>query len=123
MPGRLDRATLGRRGEEEVAALLERRGFVILGRNVRAGRLELDVVARKERLVVVVEVRARTARSAAVVHPAETLDAAKLARVRRGAMQWIAAQSIRGVDVRVDAAAVVFDGDDPHIDYYENVLV
>lgn len=117
----LHRSELARHGEALVASLLEERGFTIYGRNVRAGRLELDVIARRGSLVVVCEVRSRS--SAARVHPAETIDRKKLERVRRATAIWLRKQKLGKVTARIDAAAVVFDGPsgEPRVDYYENV--
>ena len=115
------RAELARRGEALVAALLEERGFEICGRNVRVGRLELDVVARRGALLVVCEVRSRS--SARPVFPAETIRGKKLARVRRATAIWLRQQKLGRVHARIDAAAVLFDGPnrEPRIEYYENV--
>jgi len=49
----------GREAENAVALDLAERGLVILDTNVRLGHLELDIVAREEDTVVVVEVRTR----------------------------------------------------------------
>lgn len=49
----------GREAEDAAVERLRANGFEILWRNLRIGALELDVVARKGDLVVVVEVRAR----------------------------------------------------------------
>ena len=83
--------------------------------------MELDIVARRGRLVVVCEVRAR--QSAGVVHPAETIVGRKLERVRRATAKWLREARLGKVRVRIDAAAVIFDGPEgePRIDYYENV--
>ena len=115
------RCDLARRGEELVASLLEERGFQICGRNVRVGRLELDVIARRGSLVVVCEVRSRS--SARPVFPAETIGGKKLARVRRATAMWLRKHKLGRVHARIDAAAVVFDGPggDPRVEYYENV--
>ncbi|MGB5267012.1 MAG: YraN family protein [Polyangiales bacterium] len=115
------RAELARRGEAVVASLLEGRGFEICGRNVRVGRLELDVIARRGALVVVCEVRSRS--SARPVFPAETIRGKKIARVRRATAIWLRQQKLGRVQARIDAAAVVFDGPggEPRIEYYENV--
>ena len=101
--------------------MLEKRGFTICGRNVRVGRFELDIVARRGSLLVVCEVRSR--RRATPVFPAETIDAKKLGRVRRATAIWLRAQKLSRVRTRIDAAAVVFDGPrgEPRIEYYENV--
>ena len=49
----------GREAEEAAAEKLRANGFRILWQNLRIGALELDLVAKKGDLVVVVEVRAR----------------------------------------------------------------
>lgn len=103
-----------------MAGELERRGFTLVGRNVRVGRLEIDVIARRGSLIVVCEVRAR--RSDRFMAPAESLDRRKLERVRRAAALWLANSKLRGVDVRLDVAAVVFDGPTPRLEYYEDAF-
>src|SRR5215217_6186020 len=55
----LSRLGSGRAAERAVARYLAERGFQILAVNLRLQYLELDVVARLEDLVVVVEVRTR----------------------------------------------------------------
>ena len=62
---------LGRHGEDQVACYLRERGFVILERNWRTGRLELDFVCMDGGVVVVVEVKTR---SASEERPEELLD-------------------------------------------------
>ena len=104
------RSELARRGETLVASLLEEWGFTICARNVRVGRLELDVVARRGSLLVVCEVRSRT--NARPVFPAETIGRKKLERVRRATAIWLREQKLGPVHARIDAAAVVFDGPD-----------
>lgn len=55
----MDRFAKGRGAEDIAARYLEREGFRILWRNVRIGALEVDLVAKQEDLVVIVEVRSR----------------------------------------------------------------
>lgn len=57
----VDRRARGKRAELAAVAHLEALGFAIEGTNVRVGALEIDVLARKEDLVVVGEVRTRGA--------------------------------------------------------------
>jgi len=49
----------GRDAERVAADYLREHGFTILWQNVRIGALEVDLVAKKDELVVIVEVRAR----------------------------------------------------------------
>ena len=59
----MDRHQFGRDAEALAAERLLANGFEILWRNLRIGAFEIDLVAKKGDLVVVVEVRAREARS------------------------------------------------------------
>ena len=76
---------------------------------MRVGRLELC------------EVRSRT--KGDPVHPAWTINRKKLERVRRATAMWLREQKLGRVRVRIDAAAVTFDGPygEPRVEYYENV--
>lgn len=82
------RGRLGRAGEEAAARFLAARGYQIVARNVRADRVELDLIARREALLVFVEVKSRLA----VGHgeAALAVDAKKQARLRHGARAWLA---------------------------------
>lgn len=51
---------LGRRGELLAVRMLEARGWRILATNYRAGRREVDVVARRGNLLAFVEVKTRS---------------------------------------------------------------
>jgi putative endonuclease len=114
------RADLGRAAEQLVAERLASEGFRVLGRNVRLGRLELDVIAQREDLLVFCEVRARM--HDRFVAPAATVDARKIARCRQAAAMWLRANRPGRVDVRFDVAAVVFDVPGARIEYYEGAF-
>src|SRR5262245_13969465 len=58
----------GRRAEEHAAILLRLQGFEILGRNVRTGSGEIDIVARDGAVLVIVEVRYRATHVLAAWH-------------------------------------------------------
>jgi putative endonuclease len=103
------RGRLGREGEARAAALLTGAGYAILARNVRAGGVELDLVAARGALAVFVEVKTRRARSCGT--PAEAVDARKRARLVRGAAAWLAAQPRRYARVRFDLVTCELDGD------------
>jgi len=74
----------GDTAEDEVAGRLEQAGWMILGRNVRIGRSELDIVAvdaGPPSMLVVVEVRWRNRRDFGLAE--ESLDHRKRAALRR----------------------------------------
>ena len=77
---------LGDAAEERVAEHLQACGWAVLGRNVRMGRYELDLVGLDPgppAALVVVEVRWRAGREFGL--PEETVDHRKRTRVRAGA--------------------------------------
>ena len=102
---------------------LEDRGWRIVATNVRAGRSELDIVARRGRTLVVCEVRSRS--SDRFGAPAESITAEKKQYLRRGAMRWLRTRTdLVGARLRFDVAGVVFDGPGgaPRLDYYEGAF-
>ncbi len=118
-----DRARAGRRAESAVADYLFACGFAILERNVRVGALELDIVARKGPLVVVVEVRTRGPRS--YERAFESIDAAKRERIVRAVERlWRKRLSgMAGVErVRIDAAAVVEERGKTKVEYVAGAI-
>ena len=98
------RRTLGAQGEALAAAHLARQGYRIVGRNVRADGVELDLVAARGRLRVFVEVKTRGSRRLGL--PEEAIDARKRARLVRGAAAWLREHRVRAGRVRFDVIAV-----------------
>jgi putative endonuclease len=80
----------------------------VLARNWRVREGELDVIARAGTTIVFCEVKTR--RSDAYGIPAEAVTAVKQARIRRLAVQWLAATGERAAVLRFDVAAVMPDG-------------
>jgi len=103
-----------------VARLLEGRGYRILERNLRVGRAEIDIVAEWGQTLVFCEVRAR--RTGHGVHPLETIDPAKIARLRSAALAWVISNELRRRPLRFDAAGVTFDRPEGVIDYREGAF-
>jgi len=103
----------GDAAEDAVAAALATSGWRILGRRVRVGRLELDIVAvdpGPPPALAIVEVRWR--RSRAFGLPEETADRRKLGRLRRAAAGLVSRGTLPdgsllpGLPLRLDLVAV-----------------
>jgi putative endonuclease len=112
-PSRPGAARIGAEAETLVSDALTSAGWLILGRNVRLGRRELDLVAvdpGPPAWLVVVEVRWRRSREHG--YPEETLDHAKRVRLREGAGRLAATDVLPDgtplprLPVRVDLVAV-----------------
>ena len=98
---------LGADGEARAAAHLLARGYRITARNVRAGGVEIDLIARRGRVVAFVEVKTRRTRTFGA--PEESVDARKRARLVRGAAAWLREHPIGAAHVRFDVIACEVD--------------
>ncbi len=91
------------------AAWYESQGYVVVARNWSCREGELDIVARRGRLHVFCEVKARS--TTAFGSPAEAVGRAKRARARRLAARWFASAGrppgSQGGPVRFDVACVL----------------
>lgn len=79
---------MGRRGEDRAAAWLSRQGFVVVEKNVRSRRGEVDLVCYEGDTLCFVEVRAR--RSSSHGTPGATVDGRKQRRIAHAALSYLA---------------------------------
>lgn len=111
---RSERRRFGDRGEALAETYLRAKGFLILGRQLHAGRLgEIDLLARDRGEIVFVEVKAR--RDRRYGPPEEAVTAAKLARLRAAAEAILLARGWSDRPHRLDAVAVDLTGSAPEI--------
>ena len=102
------------RGERLAARYYRLRGYRILGANVRAGGHELDLIARRGRRLVFVEVKERA--NDLYGGGVEAVNAEKRRRVRRAAAAWLQAHpDTASLEVRFEVAAVT-DGQVARLD-------
>jgi len=102
-PEKLAAFGLGISAESRAAAFLVAKGFRILSRRWRSPLGELDIVARRRKLLVFVEVKARETLDAA----AEAIDERSRRRIAAAAEAWLAAYPQPNVtDMRFDAMLV-----------------
>ncbi len=100
---------LGRRGEAAAAEFLEARGLQVVDRNWRCPAGEIDLVAVDGATLVIVEVKTRTSEDFG--HPLEAISTAKLERLYVLASKWARAHRQRFAGFRVDAVAILDDGE------------
>ena len=93
------------RGERRALRHYRIRGYRLLDANSRVGRYELDLVLRRGRRLLVVEVKEKS--GVGFRHPLEMIDAEKTRRVHTAAHAWLAAHpELAGLDLVVEAAGV-----------------
>lgn len=96
---------VGRFGEDVAVEYLQRNGLVVLERNWRCARGELDIVAQDGPTLVFCEVKTRS--GVGFGDPAEAVGPVKAARIRALALRWLAARGRRAPELRFDVVTVV----------------
>jgi putative endonuclease len=108
-----DHLRRGAAAEELAAAWLVRQGLMVVTRNFRTPRGELDLVMADGDEIAIVEVRCRTRPDP--VHPLETITRAKCRRIIRATEDLLYAHPVfHGRPLRFDV--VVVTGDPPAAD-------
>jgi len=101
----MDAKELGKAGEAAAADYLAARGWTILGRNVRFGRKEVDLVAERGGILAFVEVKCRRGRIHG--HPMEAITPHKQREIAHVARGWLRGRAIPpGLTIRFDAVAI-----------------
>lgn len=94
---------IGNRGEDAALEFLLQKGYVLIARNYRYKRSEIDLIVQKENWLVFVEVKMRS--SHAYGFPEESVDAAKRKKILEGAAQYLMETNWQG-NVRYDIVAI-----------------
>jgi len=116
-----ERLALGRWGEEAASRFLQGRGYRILARNLRTPVGEIDIVARRRRLLLFVEVKTR--RSLTFGAPAEAVGPVKQRQILRAAQWYLAEQPSGRLQPRFDVIAVMPGPDgEPCCDHIEDAF-
>ena len=98
----------GRLGEEAAALFLSGQRYEVIARNQRTPAGELDLVCRRERQYVMVEVKARSSEEYGTA--LEAIGGRKTRRLRAAAAWWLAERGLFPCSVRFDAVILMLDG-------------
>ena len=104
---------IGNAGEDMACDYLKKRGWTIVARNVRCGRNEIDIIARRRRLTAFIEVKRR--KSADFGRPAEAVNRDKQARIARAAAIYLQENDMPVAQVRFDVIEIL-PGEIRHIE-------
>ena len=97
---------LGRKGESLAKTYLENNGYEILDENWTYGKLEVDLIAYKDRVIIFTEVKTRTGNRFG--EPEDFVDARKQRLLLEAADEYIYLMQHQG-EVRFDIISVLFD--------------
>ena len=114
-----DTLSIGYRGEQAATEYLRAHGFRILDRNWRAGRYELDIVARKKDTLHFVEVKSR--KKGSLTTPEEALTPSKFNALCHAARAWLASHPCN-LEINFDLAAVDLTPEGCTVRYIPNAV-
>jgi putative endonuclease len=121
--------TTGQRGEQLAGQYLLTQGYRILGRNIanpHGKRLgEIDIVARKGKEIVFVEVKTHRAHAGGETYlPEWNVTQAKLRKLERIAEYYTKKEGWAALSSRFDVVAVTLrDGGEPEIKHIEHAFL
>lgn len=111
---------IGRAGEAVARKYLEQRGYRVLHINWRYGHYELDIVARRPDLLVVVEVKTRDRHR--ILEPEDAVDAAKIRRTVAAADAYVQTFDI-DLPVQFDILSLIKRSDGTyHVEHIEDAF-
>jgi putative endonuclease len=96
---------LGARGEGLAARWYAGNGYEVVGRNWRCDIGEIDLIARRGRVLVIAEVKTRASDRFGV--PALAVGFAKQRKLRQLAAVWLVASATRYDEVRFDVVSII----------------
>lgn len=110
---------LGKLGEALAADFLHKKGYTLCRKNYRYLKGEIDIIAQKDGVLAIVEVKSRT--TAFVEALSETITPKKIKRLTAAADHYVHTHALE-VEVRFDIITVVRHKQGFSIEHYENAF-
>jgi putative endonuclease len=98
-----NKTEIGKQGEIKAENFLIEKGYIIIARNYRYKRSEIDLIVQKENCLVFVEVKMRSSKTFGF--PEESVKEAKRKKILEGAAQYLHETNWQG-NVRYDIVAI-----------------
>lgn len=112
---------LGKWGEALAAEFVEKQGYEILERDWKSGHHDLDIIARDENTLVIIEVKTR--RNRLFGDPEEAIDYKKRLSLQSAINHYVKSHRIK-IPVRFDVISIVgMIGSTPEIDHIKDVTL
>lgn len=110
---------LGKQGEQLAIDFLLKQGYDILAQNFIHQKAEVDIIAKKEAILAVVEVKTRS--SANFGDPQEFLKPKQIKRIVKAVDEYINVNAL-DVEVRFDIIAIVINKKGTTLEHLENAF-
>ena len=111
---------LGQQGEDIAVHYLESQGYLILERNFKYNRCEIDIITRQNDTLVFVEVKA--GKSSRYGSPELRVDRKKEKQIATAAEGFLCQYAEDDFDCRFDVISVTWDYGQPRIEHIEEAF-
>ncbi|MEG0928225.1 YraN family protein [Chryseobacterium sp.] len=101
-----DHNDFGKKAEDMAADYLQKNGYKVIARNFRFQKAEIDIIAEKEDLIIIVEVKARS--TDAFMLPQEAVTRTKIKSIVTAANHYLE-ETEKQNEVRFDIISVLPD--------------
>ena len=109
----------GHEGEQIATDFLIKKGYQILKRNYRYDRAEIDILAQKEDILAIVEVKSRT--SDFLEDISQTINPSKIKRLVKAANQYVVENDL-DVEVRFDTVLIIKNKKQLEVEHLEDAF-
>lgn len=110
---------LGKKGEQLAVDFLMENGYEIVERNYRFNKAEVDVIAQKEEVLAIVEVKTRS--TIDFGNPQDFVKPKQIQRLVKAVDEYVQVNGL-DVEVRFDIIAIVKEGKGFKIEHLENAF-
>ena len=114
--------SLGRDAEDRAVHFLQNKGYAIISRNYRCGKLgEIDIVAKKGDVVVFVEVKSKR-EPFSFGTPQEAVTFKKQQTLVRLAHSFMQSRKLLGIPCRFDVVAISYLNQNINLEHFQNAF-
>ncbi|MCF7566923.1 YraN family protein [Sabulilitoribacter arenilitoris] len=110
---------LGKKGEQLAVDFLLKNGYEIIERNYRFDKAEVDIIAKKQDILAIIEVKTRS--TIDFGDPQDFVKPKQIQRLVKAVDEYITANDL-DVEARFDIIAIVKENDNFIIEHLENAF-
>ena len=110
---------LGKKGEQMAVDFLTKRGYDIVERNYRFDKAEVDIIAKKENILAIIEVKTRS--TSDFGDPQDFVKPKQIQRLVKAVDEYVNENQL-DVEVRFDIIAIVKENKGFMIEHLENAF-
>jgi putative endonuclease len=110
---------LGKKGEQLAVNFLIEKGYDIMERNYRFDRAEVDIIAQKDDILAIIEVKARS--TSDFGNPQDFVKPKQIQRLVKAVNEYVTVNEL-DIEVRFDIIGIVKQGKQFKIEHLENAF-